>query len=176
MSIKERRTSPIAVLLIGLMVAISLQTSEAFVAWVVNSRQFSKKCASHNMHPLHSSLNDCGEASDDVIEKLILSLSKEPTDESRRARLKNIFDEKIRNDKGHAAQFSSQFNQVLITVGDRIKLEAISEAQNAKRNGRDDDEEEEPQPLAEKTESELQLWALVDMMVQSKTIVRKALS
>jgi len=177
MSNKEQGTSLAVFLMIGFLVAIRLQTTEAFVASVVNNGRYGSSveptCGYPNLPPPHLSLNEYSEASDDAIEKLILSISKEPTDNSRRARLKTIFDEKIRSDKDQADQFSSQFNKVLITVGDRIKLEVASEAQNAKRNHRDIGEEEDTQQTAEKSETALQLWALVDMMVQSKTIVKK---
>lgn len=109
------------------------------------------------------------------MEDLILSLSKEPTDDSRRSRVVSVFE-------GHDARFASLFDQVLIVVGDRVRLEAAAKAEQAQakqeeENGDDDDDDDNlpsfPLP-GQKSETELQLWALVDMMVQSKTIVKKA--
>jgi hypothetical protein len=76
----------------------------------------------------------------------------------------------------------------LIVVGDRVKLEAqqkILKLQKAEEAAEKDDAGNDessltspedaaaPEVPREKTQDELQLWALIDMMVQSKTIVKK---
>jgi len=177
MSKKAQNTPCIVVfLMIGLALTTTrLHTTEAFVASTVNIVRCSRSWETYAVpyvHPLHSRFDDYNEESDVEIEEIILALSKEQDDDARRERLKKMFDEKIQSDKNQAAQFSSKFNQVLIAVGDRMKLQAVSEAQHAKQNDRDS---EEQQQKADRSDTELQLWALVDMMVQSKTIIKKAL-
>lgn len=129
------------------------------------------------------------------MEELIVSLSREPTDDSRRSRVESVFGEALARPNGAPGRFSSLFDQVLIVVGDRVKLQAQKKAierQQEKEamevsngDGKDEELEEDAADNEEgggggdmmgetKTEEEKQLWALVDMMVQSKTIVKKA--
>jgi hypothetical protein len=121
------------------------------------------------------------------MEQLILSLSREATDELRRDRLRAIFIEALSKPNGDPQRFTDLFNQTLIIVGDRVKLLAqqkslkLQEAEAAEKDNADNDESSltPPQDAAvqevppEKTRDEMQLWALIDMMVQSKTIVKK---
>jgi hypothetical protein len=119
---------------------------------------------------------------------LVLSLSLEPTDEDRRTKVKDIFHEVLARPNGAPKRFSDLFDTLLAKIGAEVQDEAkkrFFEAQAAKKqeqaenvtevlsdNAVDDDNEEE---AGEKVKSpdELQLWALVDMMVQSKTIVKR---
>jgi hypothetical protein len=122
---------------------------------------------------------------------LVWSLSLEPTDESRRQRLRNVFHEALAGPNGMPARFSFLFDQTLTRVGEQVQMEAkkkFFEAQAAQEekegatendDGDDDDDrlvdgddDSVPKPK-EKTPDELQLWALVDMLVQSKTIVKR---
>lgn len=110
------------------------------------------------------------------MEKLIVSISKEPTDESRRERLTEVFEEALAKPNGAPKRFSNLFDQVLIVVGDRVKHQAHQLAMEQQEAAK---EEEEPEvagsgDFMEKPPVQRQLWALVDMMVQSKTIVKKA--
>jgi hypothetical protein len=122
------------------------------------------------------------------MEQLILSISREATDQLRRDRLRAIFIEALSTPNGDDPQrFIDLFNQTLIIVGDRVKREAqqkflkLQEAEAAEKDDVDNDEssltpppdEAAPDVPREKTPDELQLWALIDMMVQSKTIVKK---
>lgn len=66
--------------------------------------------------------------------------------------------------------FCNGFERALIAVGDRVQREAAQEAKAVQQQ-----EAEMPELLQEqKTETQFQLWALVDMMVQSKILIRKA--
>lgn len=128
---------------------------------------------------------------------LILSLSLESTDHKRRMRLKDVLHEALDRPNGMPQRFTDLFDITLAEVGDEIQREAkkkFFEAEAAEQakaessddessddiNGADefvvesDDENEKGGELKLKTPEELQLWALVDMMVQSKTIVKKA--
>jgi hypothetical protein len=117
---------------------------------------------------------------------LVWSLSLEPTDESRRLRLRNVFQEALAGPNGMPARFSFLFDQTLIRMGEQVQseakknfLEAQAAAQEEKEDAtenEDDDRLVDGEPLPkpkEKTPDELRLWALVDMLVQSKTIVKR---
>lgn len=149
-----------------------------------------------------SSAGDSAYSEDEVqnMEELILSLSLEPTDESRRERLTTVFTDALAGPNGDPQRFADLFNQVLITVGDRVKANAQQkaiEAQEKRKTLQDRWKENEEARNAEKaaqatkgdakdapatketsvvtkTPEEKQLWAVVDMMVQSKTIVKRA--
>ena len=138
---------------------------------------------------MSASVDDYTAAEVEEMEDLILSISREATDELRRDRLRAIFIEALSQPNGDDPQrFIDLFNETLIIVGDRVKLEAqqkflkLQEAEAAeKKDDVDNDEsslipppdEAAPDVPREKTPDELQLWALIDMMVQSKTIVKK---
>jgi hypothetical protein len=122
------------------------------------------------------------------MEQLILSISREATDQLRRDRLRAIFIESLSQPNGDPQRFIDLFNQTLIVVGDRVKLEAQQkfhrlqeEAEAAEKDDASNDDSSltppndatVPEVPREKTQDELQLWALIDMMVQSKTIVKK---
>jgi len=122
------------------------------------------------------------------MEELIVSLSKEPTDRSRRHRVATVFDEELAKPNGAPKRFSDLFDQVLVIVGDRVKYRAqkvaIEQQQqqehqaddDSTKNIKDDESEKDSNNMMgrNKTKEEKQLWALVDMMVQSKTIVKRA--
>jgi hypothetical protein len=112
-------------------------------------------------------------SSEEEMEALVVSLSREATDEARRNRVAAVFSEAlsaindpsgIESGGSGGASFSALFDQVLIAVGDRVKKEMEAQQMGSS-----------PPPSEEKGSStSYQLWALVDMMVQSKTIVKKA--
>jgi hypothetical protein len=123
----------------------------------------------------------------DEMEELILSLSREPTDELRRDRLGAIFTEALSKPNGDPKIFTDLFDQTLIIVGDRVKEQAQQKAiqlqlETAAAQDKVDESSltppdkdaatEESSPEAMHDEG-IQLWALVDMMVQSKTIIKK---
>ena len=146
---------------------IELQGSGAFIARCIGSG------GSGAAHLSNLFLQDGHTLEASSFENLILSLSKEPTDELRRARLQLIFEDSVQNQTPENANlFASQFNQALIKVGDRTRQEARAEA--GERQIQDNTaENSQPDP---KSATEFQLWALIDMLVQSKTIVKKVLS
>jgi hypothetical protein len=124
--------------------------------------------------------NDFGEKEVKEMEGLIISLSLEPTDESRRERLHSIFDEALARPNGRPEQFSDLFDQALVTVGEEVKAEAQKAALESQETAslpeeqsEDTDQDEASSSSTEKSPQQRQLWALVDMMVQSKTIVKK---
>jgi hypothetical protein len=108
---------------------------------------------------------------------LILSLSLETTDHDRRSRVQQVFVEALEQ-RPHGMlppdKFAALFDKALTQVGDEVQMEAKRKL--LREQQRDDDDVEsavEEGELRLKSPEELQLWALVDMMVQSKTIVKK---
>ena len=118
------------------------------------------------------------------MDDLIISLSLEPTDESRRERLQSIFDEELAKPNGAPQHFTDLFSHMLVIVGDRVKLEAqeyaaklTAEAEVAKAAAgesaieeKQGEQEKDTEPFAQQR----QLWGLVDMLIQSKTIIKRA--
>ncbi|KAG7350849.1 hypothetical protein IV203_010209 [Nitzschia inconspicua] len=115
---------------------------------------------------------------------LIVSLSMEKTDHDRRIRVKDVFVEALSRPNGMPQRFSNLFDLVLTQVGDQVQMQAkkkFFEQQQQQQQQPEDTfvSEEDGEVAVEdgelriKSPEELQLWALVDMMVQSKTIVKK---
>ena len=148
------------------------------------------KCGSHRLLETlsrssaseESSAREYTVAEVKAMETLIMAMSLEPTDDSRRKRLASIFATELAKDD--CRRFATLFDQVLAIVGDRIQVEAKKKAlaqQMQQRGGPDEPEENRDQDNddndfmgMEKSPEEKQLWALVDMMVQSKIISKKA--
>ena len=116
---------------------------------------------------------------------LILSLSLEPTDHDRRSRVRDVFHEALARPNGMPKRFTDLFDKVLIEVGDQVQNEAkkkffedeAAAAAAQKSDPKESSSAGEDESLLPteriKSPEELQLWALVDMMVQTKTIVKK---
>jgi hypothetical protein len=126
-----------------------------------------------------SSENQTSEARE--MKDLILSLSKERTDDSRRQRMQRIFTEAFSRPNGDPQRFTHLFDQQLIILGDQVKAKAAAMAidleQEADTHAISTEQslaDNEAGKMREKSAEEKQLWALVDMMVQSKTIVKRA--
>jgi hypothetical protein len=110
------------------------------------------------------------------MDSLIISLSLEFDDSSRRHRLAALFAVELA--RPDYTRFTLLFDQVLTIAGDRIHAEArkkaLENAKTAETKAGDDVKVENDDLLAGKSPEEKQLWALVDMMVQSKTLVKRA--
>jgi hypothetical protein len=138
--------------------------------------------------------NDYSEAEMLDMTELISSLSLEPTDHDRRTRVKDIFQEALGRPNGSPKRFTDLFDKTLIQFGEKVQNEAKKkyfedQEKAAVARGAEESEvvldgsgsesiadtaEDSSTPVVrEKTPEELQLWALVDMMVQTKTIVKK---
>ena len=126
-----------------------------------------------------SSTGSSEPSSKDVAEmnEWIWSLSMEPTDQGRRGKLTAVFTEKYMD-----LDFCNLFDEQLILVGDQIKERA---AQAAAEAAADDDTSNSEQGEEsnkdttnvmdqEKSPEMKQLWAIVDLMVQKKTLVKRA--
>mmetsp|Transcript_33911 Transcript_33911/g.99938 ORF Transcript_33911/g.99938 Transcript_33911/m.99938 type:complete len:238 (-) Transcript_33911:1896-2609(-) len=133
----------------------------------------------------------------DGMKDLIVDLSKEATDDIRRSRLQSIIAQGLA--EGDAETFPTLFQQALEVVGNEVQAEArelamqryeekdaaetINEAAVASAPSSDSNNGESPIRVEQVNETsegtiksplETQLWALVDMMVQSKTMIKKA--
>ena len=114
------------------------------------------------------------------MEELIMSLCSDADDASRRGKLSKLIEENLRSQDG-GDTFIKLFDQVLIVVGDRMRLEASDSSSQTTQNDVNDNSDETtsalpsfPLPAQRKSSSEGQLWACIDMMVQSKILVKKA--
>lgn len=177
------------VAMLGSATAFSLhQTNSAGISsrW---TQERSVASRPHSFSRLAAS-NDDGlfdEAKVQEMDDMIISLSLEPTDESRRERLITIFTEELDKPNGAPQEFSDLFGHTLVIVGDRVRADAIAIAADLTAKAEKADAETEtvatdgdndtgdqvgeaPEPFVEQR----QLWALVDMMIQSKTIVKRA--
>ena len=143
-----------------------------------------------------TSADDAIPTTDDGMKDLIIDLSKEGTDDVRRSRLQAIINDGL--EQGDAETFSALFQQALEAVGNEVQAEArvlamqryeetINEEAVATAAALSDDSntngESSPIRVEKVNETsegtiksplETQLWALVDMMVQSKTMIKKA--
>ena len=115
------------------------------------------------------------------IKKKILSLSLEQDDEKRRSTISSIINEKISQED---SQFLQIWDKTLIQVGSELQdearrlamIESESDEEGNKENTVSDGTTTDvgEQETANKSKEELQLWATIDMMIQSKTLIKKA--
>jgi hypothetical protein len=120
------------------------------------------------------------------MEKLIVSLSQIADDTVRREKLASLFDAELAAASGggiggeEIPRFAQLFQEALNTIGERVQesaREVAAASTIATNNIKADNEnnmnmEEQHGTTREKSSEELQLWALIDMMVQSKTRVK----
>lgn len=111
------------------------------------------------------------------MQQLILSLSLESSDQRRRDRLANLYDEEYSNPNLEMYQrFVLLFDRTLIEMGTVIQESARQEAlkkpqgEQEVANGTDD------YMSLNRSIEERQLWAMVDMMVQSKVLAKRKLA
>ena len=150
-----------------------------------------------------ASSDDCGYSDTEIqdMRELITSLSMERNDHERRTRCKEVLHDVLDQPNGTPARFTNLFEQTLTTIGEEVQLEAKKkyfeqtvgdessspeEVSTVKEDGalldgsntgdkkKDDGDEQVVPEEREKTPEELQLWALIDLMVQSKTIIKRA--
>lgn len=113
------------------------------------------------------------------MEAVILAISRETNDESRREQMRTLFvTELAHTSVGDAPpHFAQVFGSALEKVGGAVQSEARERAEAEQATAPqelDAGAENEEYVPRQKTAEELQLWALIDMMVQSKMLVRKA--
>jgi hypothetical protein len=114
------------------------------------------------------------------MDNLIMSLSLESNDESRRSKVAALFAEELAKPNGYPDRFTQLFDSVLMIAGQRVQNEARIKAEQQMKEPQaagiveDEDDTETEFVPREKTPAELQLWAFIDIMVQTKTFVKKA--
>ena len=98
------------------------------------------------------------------MDDLIVSLSIERDDAKRRDNVAQVLGEKLLQPNGYGSsdRFARLFEERLSTVGDDVRSKAAAEAEAGGENG---------QPSEDKGK---QLWALVDILIQSKIIFKQA--
>lgn len=136
-----------------------------------------------------SRLNQSKEDEDDSlslsneIRELILTLSLESDDETRRTKLSSLLGERLQNQDNveYAAKFAHLWDLNIIQIGGEIQNEARIEAEQKQSSDSssslEDGEKEkangESIAVDARSEKEKQLWSMVDMMVQSKSVIKK---
>ena len=113
-----------------------------------------------------------------------VTLSKESNDEKRREKLKLILDKELKSTESdgetllvaseETPRFAKLFQLSLDNVGERVQNTAREKALERQDgdNGTASEGNEGETVERIKSEEELQLWALIDIMVQSKTAVK----
>lgn len=109
-----------------------------------------------------------------AMDDLIISLSMEPTDESRRQRALQLFETELAKPNGAPKRFTDLFDAVLIVVGDRVQMAAKKRALEGGQKAEESEGTNSTKDFMQRSAEERQLWALVDLMVQTKTLVKKA--
>jgi hypothetical protein len=106
----------------------------------------------------------------------------ESNDDKRREKLSGILEKELKSTKEkdstlelnpEVPRFAKLFQISLDNVGERVQTAAREKAmqrQEAEVNSETDDTQDVVERV--KSEEELQLWALIDIMVQSKTAVK----
>ena len=123
------------------------------------------------------------------MQELIVSLSKETNDDKRRERLAGILDKELSAASAVNTIFDSEpppfarlFDMCLTAVGEEVQSKAAAAAAAAALEQQQEQvinttekDGGEGGDIIERLKSpeELQLWALIDMMVQSKTLVKR---
>ncbi len=122
------------------------------------------------------------ESENDEIRELIISTSLIPDDEKRRKTLQDILEEKLnQDDVNAAARFAHLWDINIIQIGGEIQNQARIEAEKKQKekdaasgtSSSEESGESEDATTTEKNVKEKQLWSMVDMMVQSKTLIKK---
>jgi hypothetical protein len=109
-----------------------------------------------------------GEEEFAAMKEMILSLSRETDDAERRGRVASMFSRELAGvgEGDQPPRFAEVFSRALETVGTEVQEKARERQQSAEQH---EDTTDRP-----KTAEEQQLWALIDMMVQSRVLVRNA--
>ena len=117
------------------------------------------------------------------MQQLIVSLSLEPSDQVRRDRLSMLFQKEFSNpDYEISKKFAVLFDQTLIEMGTIIQESAKAQAMTKLKREQDMGETSSTANSSNGTEDymslnrsieERQLWAMVDMMVQSKILATR---
>jgi len=119
------------------------------------------------------------------MQQLILSLSLEPSDQIRRDKLCTLYDKEYSNpDNTIFKRFVLLFDQTLIEMGTVIQECAKNQAINKMKSSQGGNENEtmntsdgsDDYMSLSRSVEERQLWAMVDMMVQSKVLAKQKMN
>jgi hypothetical protein len=113
-----------------------------------------------------------------------MDLSKETNDEIRREKLSSLLKERLnQEDSVEAAKFALLWDKIVIEIGSKVQEEARAKAeesaisQSGEKNVNSDPEvtSDHNDSTGVKSGEELKLWAMIDMMIQSKHIIKNAM-
>ena len=105
-----------------------------------------------------------GNISEAEVRELILTISREQDDDKRRSELSSTMQGNI---SAKGGEFAEMWDKTLIQIG--------AEFQDELKRKAEENQGKEDESLKDKTD-ERQLWALIDMMVQSKMLIKKAIN
>lgn len=183
---------PILQIILCITTIQALQTNtyvqQRWLLTTLSSKQTTQTSRSNTSFKRYITIKDndysASEAQD--METLIMSLSYEQNDQTRRKKLLDLFQNEL--SKPCPERFTNLFDAVLIDVGNKVRLEAIEKFESNQTNvetcnnnngssntdqlSQENDGVNREAEL--KTREEIQIWALIDMMVQSKTLVKKS--
>jgi hypothetical protein len=109
------------------------------------------------------------------IRQMITEISFEKNDDIRRGRVESILLENInQNDAEAGARFAMLWDKTLIEIGGEVQNTARAQAELINKERKELEKTVEGTEKG-KSEGELKLWALVDMMIQSKALIKKAM-
>ena len=126
-------------------------------------------------HASGSDRPECDQKELDDMERLVSSLATDSDDKSRRDRLASVFEEGLATNPD---RFARLFQGALNGVGEKTQADARAVAAKQQQQQTDDGNvaeeggNENDGAQRQKSPEELRLWALIDMMVQSKTLIK----
>jgi hypothetical protein len=118
------------------------------------------------------------------VTSLILSLSEETNDEVRRKKLSSLLSENLnQEDSVKAAKFAHLWDKIVIEMGSKVQEDARTKAQESDASKSEDKNTNSAPEVASsqdgnagvKSAEELKLWIMIDMMIQSKQIIKSAM-
>mmetsp|Transcript_11384 Transcript_11384/g.24987 ORF Transcript_11384/g.24987 Transcript_11384/m.24987 type:complete len:232 (+) Transcript_11384:190-885(+) len=174
---------------VSILHGASNDDEEGGTAWIKISMGSEEGGNSDSASPPSNGSTEFTPGEIDGMDQLVVSLSKELDDDKRRKRLGEILDKELANAstaddtnvEAEIPRFAKLFQLSLDTIGEKVQTtarEAALEQQQQNMTDGDDandtsNESEEGERIKRvKSPEELQLWGLIDMMVQSKTRVK----
>lgn len=118
----------------------------------------------------------------DEVTSLIMRLSEEENDEVRRSNLSSLLRERLNQENSiEAARFALLWDTTIIEIGSKVQEEARKKAEEtAASQSKEELINSDPEVSSNldgtriKSAEELKLWAMIDMMIQSKHIIKNA--
>ena len=130
-----------------------------------------------------ASINEFDSSQRDEVTSLIMSLSEEKNDDVRRNNLSSLLKERLNQENSiEAARFAVLWDTTIIEIGSKVQEEARKKAEESVTTECEEENiNSDPEVTSNldstriKSAEELKLWAMIDMMIQSKHIIKNAM-